>query len=247
MQTYYFSHDTTAFSDPKIKLLVHDLGVWSYAAYWVIIEMLAQSRDARLMLHELDKVLFASIQGKTIPEADSGEYNGEYGRLFIPREVCASMLEMCYTLHLLSHDDKYVWSESYNSRMARRNEISATRSVAGKQGATKRWKTTMANAIWQNGKHSKGKERKVNRVKEIKESDIPPKVKHLEFVHLTDVQYNQLCDSIGKGNTDSYISRLNDYIGAKGTKYNSHYHVISGWWRKDHPETPSTGPAGRDL
>ena len=73
------------------------------------------------------------------------------------------------------------------------------------------------------------------------------KVKHLEFVYLTEKEYLLLSERIGKGNTDSYIARLNDYIGAKGVKYNSHYHVINGWWRKDHPETPATGPAGREL
>jgi hypothetical protein len=57
-----------------------------------------------------------------------------------------------------------------------------------------------------------------------------------EFVKMTDEQYAMLCDTIGKNNTDSYIERLNDYIGAKGKRYNSHYHVIKGWYRRDNPE-----------
>jgi len=67
------------------------------------------------------------------------------------------------------------------------------------------------------------------------------KILHLEFVYLSEKEYTLLCEHIGKGNTDSYIARLNDYIGAKGKKYNSHYHVISGWFRRDNPdERPST-------
>jgi len=90
-------------------------------------------------------------------------------------------------------------------------------------------------------------EGRVGKGRVVMTNPLEGKVKHLEFVYLSEKEYTLLCEHIGKGNADSYIARLNDYIGAKGKKYNSHYHVISGWWRRDHPETSSTGPAGREL
>ena len=60
--------------------------------------------------------------------------------------------------------------------------------------------------------------------------------KYGDFVYMTEEQYDTLCESIGKGNTDSYIERLDNYIGSKGKRYNSHYHVVKAWWRRDNPD-----------
>jgi DNA-binding transcriptional MocR family regulator len=70
----------------------------------------------------------------------------------------------------------------------------------------------------------------------IKNKEINNKERYLDFVQLTKKEYDSLCDQFGQRNTDYYIERLNDYIGAKGEKYDSHYHVIHGWYRRDHPE-----------
>jgi hypothetical protein len=80
------------------------------------------------------------------------------------------------------------------------------------------------------GREGKGKEGKGD------DNHTPSKVLHREFVYLTKEQYDLLVDYMGEGNVDSYIDRLNDYIGAKGKRYNSHYHVIRGWFRRDNPE-----------
>ena len=82
----------------------------------------------------------------------------------------------------------------------------------------------------------KGKERKGKEGGTPIMDGTPTKTKYLEFVYLYDSEYKLLGERIGVTNADSYIQRLNDYIGAKGDKYNSHYHVISGWYRRDHPE-----------
>lgn len=56
---------------------------------------------------------------------------------------------------------------------------------------------------------------------------------HLEFVKLTDEEYEKLISKLGKINTDDYIERLNNYLGSKGRQYKSHYHTILSWSRKD--------------
>lgn len=82
-----------------------------------------------------------------------------------------------------------------------------------------------------NGEESVGKEGKGKEGR----GPIPPsiKTKFREFVLLTDLQYKELCDQIGPEETDRYIERLDNYIGASGKKYNSHFHVIKGWFRRD--------------
>ena len=53
------------------------------------------------------------------------------------------------------------------------------------------------------------------------------KRKHLEFVYLTDTEYNKLIDSYGARVIDNEITNLNNYIWQNWKdKYKSHYHTI---------------------
>jgi len=62
------------------------------------------------------------------------------------------------------------------------------------------------------------------------------KDKFLDFVLLTKEQYQTLLEKLGEQTTKEYIERLNNYIGAKGIKYKSHYHAILTWVKKDKPK-----------
>lgn len=42
---YYFPHDSNAIDDPKIMIMVSEMGLESYAIYWIIIEHLRQQPD----------------------------------------------------------------------------------------------------------------------------------------------------------------------------------------------------------
>lgn len=60
----------------------------------------------------------------------------------------------------------------------------------------------------------------------------------MEFVRLTEKEYNKLIDKIGLCKALEMIERLNDYIGQIGEKkaskkYVSHYYTILNWVRKD--------------
>ena len=70
--------------------------------------------------------------------------------------------------------------------------------------------------------------------KEIKEE----KRKVFDFIYLTEIEHNKLLKDYGLEVTDTYLHRLDDYIGVIGEdvakkKYKSHYHVIKSWYRKD--------------
>ena len=79
------------------------------------------------------------------------------------------------------------------------------------------------------------------RIKELKnEKNI--KEQYLELVFLTSDQYQKLIDKFGKPITEDYIERLNNYGHNKPKefkKYNSHYHTILNWQRKDEKEKPN--------
>lgn len=59
------------------------------------------------------------------------------------------------------------------------------------------------------------------------------KIKFSDFVYMTQGQYDQLAKKLGKTVVDSYVERLNNYIGSHGKKYKSHYHTILSWTSKD--------------
>lgn len=68
----------------------------------------------------------------------------------------------------------------------------------------------------------------------VEESGDPsPKLKFMEFVLMTQGQYDQLAQKLGKTVFEQYVVRLNNYIGSKGKQYKSHYHTILNWADKD--------------
>ena len=61
------------------------------------------------------------------------------------------------------------------------------------------------------------------------------KDKHKDFVFLSSDEYQKLIDELGEAQTKIWIEQLNNYIGSKGKKYQSHYHTILNWQRRKNP------------
>ena len=59
------------------------------------------------------------------------------------------------------------------------------------------------------------------------------KKKFLDFVLLTEEEYQKLIDKFGDVETEEMIEKLNNYIGSKGKKYKSHYFTILNWKRME--------------
>jgi len=60
----------------------------------------------------------------------------------------------------------------------------------------------------------------------------------MEFVKLTEREHFKLVEKFGSEETEQRITDLNNYIGKIGAvkaakKYDSHYHTILTWARKD--------------
>jgi len=73
------------------------------------------------------------------------------------------------------------------------------------------------------------------------------KDKFLEFVYLTKEEYSKLQALFEPEHLKDLIERLNNYIGSKGKQYNSHYHTILCWDRKDNPNKASDTSKRRVL
>lgn len=65
-----------------------------------------------------------------------------------------------------------------------------------------------------------------------KEKYIKRKKHFLDSVELTEEEHTKLLNEYGEDTAQEMISRLNDYIMAKGKRYKSHYHTIRMWISK---------------
>ncbi len=59
------------------------------------------------------------------------------------------------------------------------------------------------------------------------------KEKYGDFVLLAKIEYERLVKRFGEDGTKDRIDNLNEGIGSKGYKYDSHYHTILSWERKN--------------
>ena len=77
------------------------------------------------------------------------------------------------------------------------------------------------------GTNGTNKNKNKNKNINIKEENIKEeKKKYLDFVLLTDDEYNKLLNIFWKERLDKEIAKLNNYIGSSWKKYKSHYFTI---------------------
>ena len=75
------------------------------------------------------------------------------------------------------------------------------------------------------------------KLREVKENI--SKEKFLDFVFLTQEEYQKLIKKFGKKAVATKIEDLNDYLGQHNKKYKSHYFTLNNWLRKDQPQQPT--------
>lgn len=68
------------------------------------------------------------------------------------------------------------------------------------------------------------------------------KVKHMDFIYLTDIEYDKLVKGLGESRVIGLIEDLNNYIGSTGKKYKSHYFTILMWDRMDKKRKEARNP-----
>lgn len=147
---FYFSHDSNARHDTKIGAMRSVYGMEGYGWYWVLIEMMREQETYRLRISGKYDYKVLAKQMECEPDAAAQfvhdcihEFTGEEGGLFLT-------------------DGDFIWSESLNRRMEKKE----ARSENAKKAAQARWGD--APAMQQQCKGNAIKERKEK--KEIKES-----------------------------------------------------------------------------
>jgi hypothetical protein len=137
--SYYFPHDYSAKSDPKILALIEEYKAEGYGIYWCIIEMLHQEECHKLPLKQY---IYIAIANQMKANAEQIE------------NIIKHCIMVC-ELFVVSGD--FFYSPRVIRNFEIRAEISEKRSIAGKAGAIAKQK--LANT-------SKGKESKVKEIKE---------------------------------------------------------------------------------
>lgn len=216
---YYFSHDSNARHDPKILSMRSVYGSEGYGWYWIIIEMLREQEDYKIMLN---KYVWNALAMQTQCNADAMH----------------SFVEDCINeFKLFESDGESFWSESLNRRMEIRNDKSekARKAAAARWGKASNDKDSAKSDELQSNSNAdamqthsernaiKGKERKVNKSKGKE------KIKYAEFVSLEQSEYDKLVEQHGEESVKEMITVLDNYKGANGKKYKSDYRAILNW------------------
>jgi hypothetical protein len=118
--TYYFSHDMNARSDPKLCALISDYGSAGYGIFWVIIEILHEEKD--------NTILYKDYVIKSIAKQSGAE-------LEQVKEIIKSCID---EYELLKLKDDIIYSERVIRNTTKRAEIVEKKRNAGRKSAEAR-------------------------------------------------------------------------------------------------------------
>ena len=180
-QSYYFSHDVTASSDPKIVAMISEYGMIADAWWWIILEKLASYEDYKLPLKRYTFLALDNELGvKNKENLTCVEHVFKQNEhMFEQNELC-SMCSFLFVNSLISDyellacDDEYFWSPSLTRRLEFRKikneELREKRRLAGiKSGEARRKNEQKRTRVQQKGTHVEQNE--LIKEKKIKENN----------------------------------------------------------------------------
>lgn len=148
-QSYYFSHDINASDDPKIAAMISELGMISYAWWWILVEKLAAADDYKL---PLKKYTFVALDNKL--RMNDEQILTSVQQVFNKNQHVLEQNSMCsfcsfLLIYLLIHDyelldcdDEYFWSPSlirrFEFKKVKEETIREKRRLAGLKSAESR-------------------------------------------------------------------------------------------------------------
>lgn len=181
-QSYYFSHDVTASSDPKIVAMISEYGMIAYAWWWIILEKLASYEDYKLPLKRYTFLALDNELGvKNKENLTCVEHVFKQNEhVFEQNELC-SMCSFLFVNSLISDyellacDDEYFWSPSLTRRLefrkVKNEELREKRRLAGiKSGEARRKNEQKRTRVKQERTHVEQNE--LIKEKKIKENNI---------------------------------------------------------------------------
>ena len=180
--SYYFSHDVTASSDPKIVAMISEYGMIAYAWWWIILEKLASYEDYKLPLKRYTFLALDNELGvKNKENLTCVEHVFKQNEhVFEQNELC-SMCSFLFVNSLISDyellacDDEYFWSPSLTRRLefrkVKNEELREKRRLAGiKSGEARRKNEQKRTRVQQ--ERTCVKQNELIKEKKIKENNI---------------------------------------------------------------------------
>ena len=186
-QSYYFSHDINASDDPKIAAMISELGMISYAWWWILIEKLAAADDYKL---PLKKYTFVALDNKL--RMNDEQILTSVQQVFNKNQHVLEQNPMCsfcsfLLIYLLIHDyelldcdDEYFWSPSlirrFEFKKVKEETIREKRRLAGlKSAESRKSKKQNLTHVQQNQliKEKKRKENNIERDTRTREDENP--------------------------------------------------------------------------
>ena len=186
-QSYYFSHDINASNDPKIAAMISELGMISYAWWWILIEKLAAADDYKL---PLKKYTFVALDNEL--RMNNEQISTSVQQVFNKNQHVLEQNSMCsfcsfLLIYLLIHDyelldcdDEYFWSPSlirrFEFKKVKEETIREKRRLAGlKSAESRKAKKQNLTHVQQNQliKEKKRKENNIERDTRAREDENP--------------------------------------------------------------------------
>ena len=186
-QSYYFSHDINASNDPKIAAMISELGMISYAWWWILIEKLAAADDYKL---PLKKYTFVALDNEL--RMNNEQILTSVQQVFNKNQHVLEQNSMCsfcsfLLIYLLIHDyelldcdDEYFWSPSlirrFEFKKVKEETIREKRRLAGlKSAESRKAKKQNLTHVQQNQliKEKKRKENNIERDTRAREDENP--------------------------------------------------------------------------
>ena len=186
-QSYYFSHDINASNDPKIAAMISELGMISYAWWWILIEKLAAADDYKL---PLKKYTFVALDNEL--RMNDEQISTSVQQVFNKNQHVLEQNSMCsfcsfLLIYLLVHDyelldcdDEYFWSPSlirrFEFKKVKEETIREKRRLAGlKSAESRKAKKQNLTHVQQNQliKEKKRKENNIERDTRAREDENP--------------------------------------------------------------------------
>ena len=186
-QSYYFSHDINASNDPKIVAMISELGMISYAWWWILIEKLAAADDYKL---PLKKYTFVALDNEL--RMNNEQILTSVQQVFNKNQHVLEQNSMCsfcsfLLIYLLIHDyelldcdDEYFWSPSlirrFEFKKVKEETIREKRRLAGlKSAESRKAKKQNLTHVQQNQliKEKKRKENNIERDTRAREDENP--------------------------------------------------------------------------
>ena len=186
-QSYYFSHDINASNDPKIAAMISELGMISYAWWWILIEKLAAADDYKL---PLKKYTFVALDNEL--RMNNEQILTGVQQVFNKNQHVLEQNSMCsfcsfLLIYLLIHDyellecdDEYFWSPSlirrFEFKKVKEESIREKRRLAGlKSAESRKAKKQNLTHVQQNQliKEKKRKENNIERDTRAREDENP--------------------------------------------------------------------------